>query len=251
MSDSLVVVTIEGGVLEVRMNRPEKKNALTNAMYESLADALGRAAASADVRVILFSAEGDFFCAGNDLAEFAATAQSNAADIGPGVRRFLLALNAAQKPVVAAVHGHAVGVGVTMLLHCDLVYIAEDAKLTTPFVSLGLVPEAASSLTFSERFGHVRAFAMLGLGEAMSGREAAAAGVANAALPAGEVLARARKAAQMLAAKPAGALLITKRLMRDGGHYEARMREEFELFAERLKTPEAQQAFAAFLNKRA
>src|SRR5690348_7977705 len=155
MSD--IQIEREGGVLEIRFNRPAKKNAITNSMYGALADALEAAGADAEVRAILFTAEGDFFTAGNDLVDFAA--QSSGAFEGPRhVGRFLERMIEAQKPVVAAVQGHAVGVGVTMLLHCDLVYIAEAARLTTPFIDLGLAPENASSLTLVERLGHARAF---------------------------------------------------------------------------------------------
>lgn len=245
-----IVATIEAGVLELRFNRPEKKNAITNAMYGALADAIFAAADDANVRAILFTANGDFFTAGNDIADFAATA-GGAIDGAPRhVVRFLEACIRAEKPLVAAVQGHAVGVGVTMLLQCDLVYVAESAKLTTPFIDLGLVPENASSMTMPARLGHARAFALLGLGEPLMGRDALGAGLANAALPAGEVEARARAAARALANKPAEALRLTKRLMRDPDALMARMREEGALFAERLQSDEARAAFAAFLTRR-
>jgi len=247
MSD--IKIEREGGVLEIRFNRPAKKNAITNSMYGALADALESAGADAEVRAILFTAEGDFFTAGNDLVDFAA--QSSGAFEGPRhVGRFLERMIEAEKPVVAAVQGHAVGVGVTMLLHCDLVYIAEAAKLTTPFIDLGLVPENASSLTLVERLGHARAFAMLGLGEPLLGRDAAAYGIANAALLAAEVEPAARAAAQTLAKKPAESLRLTKNLMRRRKRLIRRMQQEGELFAERLKSPEARAAFAAFLERR-
>ena len=153
-------------------------------------------------------------------------------------------------PIVAAVQGHAVGVGTTMLFHCDLVYVAEHARLTTPFVDLGVVPEAASSLTMPARLGHARAFAMLGLGEPLLGRDAVAAGLANAACPAAEVEPRARAAAHALAKKPAQALKLTKGLMRDREALLARMRHESELFADRLQSPEAIEAFSAFIERR-
>jgi enoyl-CoA hydratase/carnithine racemase len=244
-----VLIVREGAVLEIRFNRPAKKNAITNAMYGVIADALIEADASDDVRVVLFSAEGDFFSAGNDIVDFAA--QSAGAFEGPRhVVRFLEQIIAAKKPIVAAVQGHAVGVGTTMLFHCDLVYVADHARLTVPFIDLGVVPEAASSLTIQARLGYSRAFALFALGEALSGVDAVAWGLANAALPAGEVLVRARAAAVRLAAKPPEALKLTKGLMRDRETLLARMREEGELFAERLKSPEAAAAFAAFLQKR-
>jgi enoyl-CoA hydratase/carnithine racemase len=244
-----VAVERRDGVMEIRFSRPAKKNANTNAMYGVIADALIEADASQDVRVVLFSAEGDFFSAGNDIVDFAA--QSAGAFEGPRhVVRFLEQIIAAKKPIVAAVQGHAVGVGTTMLFHCDLVYIAEHARLTVPFIDLGVVPEAASSLTIQARLGYSRAFALFALGETLSGSDAAAWGLANAAMPAAEVLTRARASAERLAAKPPEALKLTKGLMRDRETLLARMREEGELFAERLKSPEASAAFAAFLQRR-
>ena len=225
MSD--IQIQRDSGVLEIRFNRPAKKNAITNAMYGAMADALESAVT--DARAILFTAEGDFFTAGNDLVDFAA--QSSGAFEGPRhVGRFLQRMIEAEKPVVAAVQGNAVGVGVTMLLHCDLVYIADGAKLTTPFVDLGLVPENASSLTLVDRLGHARAFAMLGLAEPLLGRDAAACGLANAAFATAEVEPRARAAAQALAKKPAESLRLTKNLMRNRERLMLRMQEEGELF---------------------
>lgn len=243
-----IVITRDQGVLELRFNRPEKKNAITNDMYGALADAIN--AAASDVRAILFTAAGDFFTAGNDIMDFAAIATGQAGDAPRHVGRFLEACLRTEKPLVAGVQGHAVGVGVTMLFQCDLVYVAEHAKLTTPFIDLGVVPENASSLTMPARMGHARAFAMLGLGEPLMGRDAVAAGLANAALPAVEVETRARAAAQALAKKPAESLRLTKRLMRDTDVLLARMREESALFAERLQSDEARAAFAAFLSRR-
>jgi enoyl-CoA hydratase/carnithine racemase len=155
----------------------------------------------------------------------------------------------AEKPIVAAVQGHAVGVGTTMLFQCDLVYVAEDARLTVPFIDLGVVPENASSLTMVDRLGHARAFALFGLGEPLLGKDAAAWGLANAALPSGEVEPRARDAAQRLAQKPPESMKLTKRLMRDRKALMARMREEGEIFAQRLRSPEAIAAFATFLQR--
>lgn len=249
MSQEHILATRADGVLELRFNRPGKKNAITNSMYGALADAVEAAAGDASVRAILFTAAGDFFTAGNDLIDFAAIATGQAGDAPRHVGRFLEACIRAEKPLVAAVQGHAVGIGVTMLLQCDLVYIAENAKLTTPFVDLGLVPENASSITMPARMGHARAFAMLGLGEPLFGRDAVAVGLANAALPAAEVEPRARAAAQALAKKPAEALRLTKRLMRNPDALLAHVLEEGALFAERLQSDEARAAFAAFLRR--
>ena len=249
MSQEHILATRADGVLELRFNRPGKKNAITNSMYGALGDAVEAAAGDASVRAILFTAAGDFFTAGNDLIDFAAIATGQAGDAPRHVGRFLEACIRAEKPLVAAVQGHAVGIGVTMLLQCDLVYIAENAKLTTPFVDLGLVPENASSITMPARMGHARAFAMLGLGEPLFGRDAVAVGLANAALPAAEVEPRARAAAQALAKKPAEALRLTKRLMRNPDALLAHVLEEGALFAERLQSDEARAAFAAFLRR--
>lgn len=248
MSDQDILIKRDGAVLEIRFNRPAKKNAITNAMYAAMADALEQGGRDDGVRAFLYTAEGDFFTAGNDIKDFAA--QASGAFSGPRhVARFLERGIEVEKPVVAAVQGHAVGVGATMLFQCDLVYIAEHAKLTTPFVDLGVVPENASSITMVERLGYARAFAMLGLGERLTGKDAAAFGLANAALPAADVEARAREAAHTLAQKPPEALRITKSLLRDRARLASRMREEGDIFAERLKSPEAMAAFAAFLQR--
>src|SRR5271170_3697572 len=148
------------GVLTLTLARPEKKNALTAAMYRLLADALEAASAEPSIRVVLIAADGGDFCAGNDVADFLAMARSRTALARSPAYRFLHALADFDKPLVAAVCGHAIGIGTTMLLHCDLVYLAEDARLSTPFVNLGLVPEAASTLLLPKRVGHARAFAM-------------------------------------------------------------------------------------------
>ncbi len=249
MSDDHILIRRDGAVMEIRFNRPTKKNAITNAMYGAMADALEDAAADESARAILFTAEGDLYTAGNDLMDFAQ--QNTGAFEGPRhVERFLTRMIEAEKPIVAAVQGDAVGVGVTMLLQCDLVYIAERARLITPFVNLGLVPENASSLTLPARIGHARAFQLLGLCEPMLGADAAACGIANAALPASEVEPRARAAAHALANKAPDSLRLTKALMRDRPALLARMREEGALFAERLKSAEAAEAFAAFIQKR-
>lgn len=248
MSEQHILVSRDGAVVEIRFNRPDKKNAITNAMYGAMADAIAAAARDDAVRAVLFTAAGDYFSAGNDIKDFAA--QSTGAFDGPRhVGRFLEEVIKAEKPIVAAVQGHAVGVGATMLFQCDLVYIAEDARLTVPFIDLGVVPENASSLTMVDRLGHSRAFAMFGLGEPLMGKDAAVFGLANAALPAGEVEPRARAAAQMLASKPPQSVRLTKRLMRDHEALLTRMREEGELFAERLRSPEAAAAFAKFLQR--
>jgi enoyl-CoA hydratase/carnithine racemase len=241
----------DGGVLVLSLNRPEKKNAITDAMYAALAEALDSAGRDREVRAVLIRAEGETFSAGNDINDFAAVAMGARSPETLAVMRVIRALAMFEKPLVAAVKGLAVGIGTTLLLHCDLVYVAEDARLTTPFADLALTPEAASSLLLPLRIGHPRAFAMFALGEAFDGRTAAAMGLANEALKASEVDARARAAARALAARPLGALIATKRLMRDSEAIWSVMQTEAQIFGERLRTPEAREAFAAFAERRA
>jgi enoyl-CoA hydratase/carnithine racemase len=247
-----VLSEIASGVLTLTLNRPDKKNALTRAMYQALGDAIDGAAAAADVRCILVQAEGDVFTAGNDLADFAAINRGEPADAArAGGNPLLAALARAVTPVVAAVNGRAVGIGTTLLLHCDLVFVSEEAVLTTPFVNLALIPEAASSLTLPARIGHARAFSMFVLGEAVDARKAVEWGIANEVCPRGELRARARAAAQAIAARPASAVRLTKALMRDAAALAARMEIEATHFAAQLKSAEAREAFAAFAEKRA
>jgi enoyl-CoA hydratase/carnithine racemase len=244
-------VAVEDGVMRITFARPEKKNALNNAMYAALGDALGAAEQNDVVRAVLFEAEGDAFTSGNDLADFTAVASGALDRSEMQSHKFLGALARGRKPYVGAVQGLAVGVGVTMLLHFDLVYIAEDARLSTPFVNLALVPEAGSSWLMPARIGHARAYAMFALGEPVDGRTAAALGIANAALPAAEVRPKAWAVARALAQRPLGALCATKQLMRDAARIEAAMARESEVFGARLKTAEAAEAFRAFAERRA
>jgi enoyl-CoA hydratase/carnithine racemase len=245
-----VLIEKDGGVLTITLNRPEKKNALTSDSYKRIGGAIDAANDDPAVRVILIQANGDMFTAGHDVSEFAAVNAGGEMAERPSGEPLLLALARAQKPLVAAVHGRAVGIGLTMLLHCDLVYVAEDALLSSPFVNLALVPEAASSLLLPARIGHVRAFELFTLGTPIDGRTAAEWGIANAALPAGEVQAKALAAAQALAAKPAAAVRVTKALMRDVPAMTQRIDQEFGHFYAQLKSPEAREAFAAFFEKR-
>jgi enoyl-CoA hydratase/carnithine racemase len=241
-----------GGVLTLTLNRPEKKNALTGAMYQSLGDAIDRAAGDHEVRCIVLQAEGDAFTAGNDLGDFAEI--NRVAPTGDTPRHtnpLLTALARATTPIVAAVQGRAVGIGTTMLLHCDLVFMADDALLTTPFVNLALVPEAASSLLLPARIGHARAFSMFVLGEAVNASTALAWGIANAVCPRAELRSRARAAAEAIGARPYSAVTRTKTLMRDAAAFLARMDVEGAHFAAQLASPDAKEAFAAFAEKRA
>ncbi|MDO8900973.1 MAG: enoyl-CoA hydratase [Phenylobacterium sp.] len=248
-----VIAETSDGVLTLTLNRPEKKNALTRDMYQALGDAIDGAEFDRDVRCVLIQAEGDMFTAGNDLSDFAAVnaGEAPANEARRGGNPLLAALARAKTPLVAAVNGRAVGVGVTMLLHCDLVYLSEDALLTTPFVNLALVPEAASSLTLPDRIGHARAFSMFVLGEAVDAQKALAWGIANEVLPRDELRARARAAAMAVAARPPAAVTITKALMRDPVALAERMDREGRHFSDQLKSPEAKEAFSAFAEKRA
>ena len=245
-----VKVEIDAGVMTLTLARPEKKNALSNAMYGVLADSLEAAEKDPAIRVVVFQGDGDSFTAGNDLQDF--TAQATGPFSGERhVTRFLKALANATRPLVAAVQGQAVGVGTTMLLHCDLVFVSPDARLTTPFVNLALVPEAASSWLLPARIGHARAYAMFALGEAVDGATAVAWGLANGLADADALRARARAAADQLAKRPLGALTVTKRLMRDAEKIAALMDTEGAEFAARLQTAEAREAFMAFAERRA
>jgi enoyl-CoA hydratase/carnithine racemase len=243
-----VTTNIEAGVLSISFARPAKKNAITDAMYAKVADALEDAASNDAVRVVLFRAQGDSFSAGNDINDFVAIAMGGGG--GMNVFRVLKSLAHFDKPVVAAVKGAAVGIGTTLLLNCDLVYVAEDARLSTPFVNLALAPEAASTILMPMAIGHQRAFAMFALGEVVSGTQATAWGIANQALPADQVEAAALKAAQELAMRAPRSLQLTKRLMRDGARLWAQMERENDAFGSQLTSPEAREAFTAFAERR-
>lgn len=239
--------SVVDGVMEIVFARPEKKNALNREMYAAAIAALTEADRDPAVHAILFTAEGDIFTAGNDMADFVRASMGAQES---GAVQFMEALALTQKPIVAAVQGAAIGIGTTMLLHCDLIYIAEDAKLTAPFVRLGIVPEAGSSLLMPAHIGHVKAFAMFALGDALSGREAVAHDLANAALPAGQVAAAARKACASLKSVPIGAVIAAKSLMRDRETLLARIRKEAVVLAERVRSPEAREIFNAFIARR-
>jgi enoyl-CoA hydratase/carnithine racemase len=234
------------GVLEIHIDRPDKKNAFTAAMYRAMTDALAEASARPDIGVVLFAARGDAFSAGNDLTDF-----TRGPEGGQAAFDFIQAIAAFDKPIVAAVQGLAVGLGTTMLFHCDLVYAAPDARFIMPFVNLGLVPEAGSSLLAPAILGHAKAAAMLLLGDPMDAQTADQAGLVSAIVPAADLLTHASAKAAALMAKPPQALAATRRLMRgDRSAIQARMAEEAALFATMLQSPEAQEAFTAFLEKR-
>lgn len=240
----------EGGVLTLTLNRPDKKNALTDAMYGTLVEAMRGAEGDPAVRVVSLRGAGETFCAGNDIGDFLGSAGSG--DFTQtNVIRFIRLLAAFPKPLVAGVQGRAVGIGTTMLLHCDHVVLAEDALLTTPFAALGLVPEAASSVLLPRALGHARAFSMLALGEAIDADTALATGLANKVVPGDRLYETVSEAAARIAAMPPGAIQATKALMRDTAALDATILAEARQFQERLQSAEAREAFTAFMEKRA
>lgn len=243
-----VKTEFDSGVLTVTMARAEKKNAITNAMYGALADALEQSEKDPAIRAVVFQGDGDSFTAGNDMADFAA--QSKDATVESQVGRFLKNLAVSTKPLVAAVQGNAVGIGTTMLLHCDLVYVAPTARLITPFVNIALVPEAASTHLLPARVGYARAYAMFAFGEPVDGATAVSIGLANALVPVEELRAKAREAAIKLAKRPAGSLSHTKSLMRNADAISAQMDREGAILRERLMGAEAREALTAFAERR-
>ena len=249
MNHIVVVTDVTDRVLCIEINRPEKKNALTQAMYQAMADALRAADADPAVRAVLIRGKADLFTSGNDLKDFL---DNPPRDQDRPVFQFLHAISHAQKPVVAAVAGAAVGIGTTMLLHCDLVYAAPNARFQLPFVNLGLVPEAASSLLLPALAGYQRAAELLLLGEPFTAERALEIGLVNAIVPEDRLIDTAMAQAKKLAQKPAGALRLAKQLMKQGqlAAVEQQMKLEAVHFAERLGSPEAKEAFSAFLEKR-
>jgi enoyl-CoA hydratase/carnithine racemase len=246
MSD-LVIVSDEGPVRTIRMNRPEKKNALTMAMYDAMAKAIE--SAGDNQRCLLIGGAPTVFCAGNDIGDFLKAATGGG--LGEPILHFLHALARCEKPIVAAVQGNAVGVGTTMLMHCDHIVASTEARFSTPFVSLGLVPEAASSLIAPRLMGHARAFSLLVMGKPLNAAEAKEAGLVNIIAPPEQVEAEAMKAAVTISALPPQAVLASRRLMRGAvDEIDARIDAEAEEFKARLKSPEAQAAFMAFMSRK-
>jgi enoyl-CoA hydratase/carnithine racemase len=244
-----ILADTESGVMTITLNRVDKKNSITSAMYAAMADALDAAGADAAVRAVVIQGHESIFSAGNDIGDFL-----NAPPATPDapVFRFLRGISSFPKPLVAAVCGPAVGIGTTLLLHCDLVYAGDNAAFSMPFVNLGLCPEAASSFLVPQRMGYARAAEALLLGEPFMAESALEMGLVNRIVPPSEANALAQRQAQKLAAKPLSALLETKRLMKKG-HAEIvaeRMMEEGASFGRMLKEPAAREAFAAFMEKR-
>ena len=246
MSDQ-IVVTRSGGVCEIQFNRPEKRNAITLAMYGAMVNALNEARADDGIRVVLLTGAGASFTAGNDLNDFLTQDLSNEEN---DILRFLRLISSYRKVLIAAVHGQTVGIGVTLLLHCDLVVAARGAQMTMPFVKLGLVPEAGSSLLLPRAIGHHRAAELLLLGRPFGAEEGREMGIVNRVVEDAVLLEEARKVAQAVAAQPPGALMAAKRLLRsETGTVHARIDEELEAFRKQLGSDEFKAAAAAFFAK--
>jgi enoyl-CoA hydratase/carnithine racemase len=249
---SIKTATING-VATIEIARPEKKNALTVAMYQALAEALNAAREDGAVRAVLITGQPGIFTSGNDVEDFLTRPPGQGSDsMDSPVFRFMRALLDCDKPVVAAVTGAAIGIGTTMLLHCDFVYVSDEARLAMPFVALGLVPEYASSLVVPQLMGHRRAAEKLLLGDPFTPEQAVDCGIASAVLPAAEVVAHARRVAERFNALPPGAVREAKQLMRapERERLLQTIRTEGEIFGRRLRSPEAMEAFQAFLQKR-
>jgi enoyl-CoA hydratase/carnithine racemase len=244
----LILVKSEKRIARIEFARPEKKNALTAEMYAQLTEALAAAGRDPQVRVVLLAGSRECFTAGNDVSDFLARKPGGTSPVF-GLFQVLPAL---EKPVLAAVAGPAVGIGTTLLLHCDLVYAAADARFQLPFVPLGIVPEFGSTLLLPRLSGYQRAAKLLLLGQPFGAQEALEAGIVTAVFPNESLFAEAEKAAATLAALPPESLRLTKRLMKQGQarELEAQIAEEGRLFVERLASPEAKEAMSAFLEKR-
>lgn len=246
-----IEVTLEDGIQTIRITRAQKKNALTTPMYQAMHDALRAADASSDIAATIITGSEGVFSAGNDINDFRAGLAAGEDLHDRPVHRFIQYLPRTETPLIAAVDGLAIGVGTTLLFHCDLVYATPEARFSTPFLDLGLVPEAASSLLAPMRMGYARAFELLALGEPFDAERACEAGLVNRVVPKADLEATARKAAARLAAKPPAALEIARRLIRgDAEQITERLDQEARLFSERLRSPEAEEAFSAFLEKR-
>lgn len=245
-----ILVAQENTILRIQFNRPERKNALSLAMYTALADILNSATVDEQIRVVVLSGVNECFTSGNDLLDF--MNEPNIHDNHPVVR-FMGALRNCAKPVVAIVQGHAVGIGTTLLLHCDLVYAAHDARLQLPFVNLGLAPEYASSYLVPRLVGQQKAAELLLLGEVFSGVDAEKMGFVNASLPAAELLAFAESKINRLASQPPAAARRAKMLLKktQTQGVEAALAAEFVAFAEGLNSDECKESVTAFFEKRA
>jgi enoyl-CoA hydratase/carnithine racemase len=244
-----VITELSDGVLRVVLNRPDKKNAMTGAMYARLAEVLDEADRNDDVRVVLWHGAGDSFTAGNDIADFHANPPAAGGSPQQALTEALINFG---KPIVAAVHGVAVGGGTTMLTHCDFVYAADSTRFQIPFIDLALTPEFGSSFAIPERAGHLRAAELFLLGEPFTAAHAAELGLVTRVVPQPVLLPTAAATARKLAAKPAGALRAHKRLLKRAfvNQLKDSVADEGGEFAERVRSAEANEAFAAFFEKR-
>lgn len=243
-----ILVTDENGVRTIRMNRPEKKNALTQPMYAEMTRALRDAEGSDTIRCVIFAGSPGAFCAGSDISDFQKRAEGG---LKPVTVDFLHALVRNPKPLLAAVDGLAIGIGTTMLLHCDYVVAASGTTFATPFTKLGLIPEAASSLLGPMRMGHARAFALLVMGRSMKAEEAKAAGLVNTIVDPAALDSAVMQAAREIAGLPPGAVALARKLMRGNlDDIVQRVDTEAMCFRERLQSDEARTAFAAFLARK-
>lgn len=254
MTQEIEIRTADG-VQVIRFLRSDKKNAFTGPMYNAMSEALDAAETNEAIAVHVFVGSGGVFSAGNDINDFMRRAQGVATGDGKGIPApsldFIRRLPKVTKPMIAAVDGLAIGVGTTMLLHCDLIYATPAASFRTPFLDLGLIQEAGSTLLAQERMGYPRAFELLCLGEAFNAERALQAGLINAIVPADQLEAHALKAARRLAAKPPQALRTARRLMRqDPSRIGAMIDEEARNYIDLMRSPEAREAFTAFLEKR-
>jgi enoyl-CoA hydratase/carnithine racemase len=245
-----IIVTRADAVQLLRINRPGKKNALTRSMYTALCDAIETGDADPAIAAHAIAGAGGMFTAGNDIKDFLAADPAADGQVSEVVR-FIRLLPKIKKPLIAAVDGIAIGIGTTLLFHCDLVYATPEAIFATPFLDLGLVPEAGSSLLMPRLMGYQRSFEMLVMGETFNCERAREAGFVNAIVPVADLEKTAMTSARRIAAKPPEALAIARRMLRgDVAEISKRVDEEAIAFEQRLKTPEAREAFQAFLEKR-
>ena len=241
---------LQNGVFHLILNRPEKKNALTSAMYDALVAEVQRAEADDSIRVLVLRGNGDSFTAGNDIEDFVQKPWQGQSV--PPAEQFIRAIAFARKPVIAAAHGMAVGIGTTILLHCDLVFAAEETRFLMPFVNLGILPEAGSTLLLPSLIGHQRAAELLLLAQPFSAQRGYELGIINRVVPGDQLLSAVNAAAQALAEKPASAICLAKQMMKQHlrSDLERVIREEVLAIAEQLESPETGEALAAFLQKR-
>ncbi len=251
MKSDQILTKIENKVLHIIINRPEKKNALTRAMYAGLANAIEQGEKDKNVRVLLIYGNGDSFCAGNDLKDFQKTGQTESSE-ERGSSKFMPVLMNAKKPVIGAIQGYAIGIGSTMLLHFDLLYAAPDTKFQFPFTKLGLVPEFGSTFNLPELIGKFRAAELLYFGDFFTGEEAHKIGMVNKLFTKDELIEKAKEIAEQLAERPPTALRSTKEFVKKyhKNTLEKVIPEELAEFARRLASPEAQEAFKAFFERR-